>query len=109
MGDDRTVLQAESLFTLWHATRFTHGLLVHSVLQVLHVEQEIVGDDRSVLQAVLDCDSERSALLKVRYRYTTRELQKYRTVMHSPDPDAACVAMRCWSATSSAPRCPWCA
>lgn len=35
-------------------------------LQVLHVEQEIVGDDRSVLQAVLDCDSERSALLKVR-------------------------------------------
>lgn len=37
-------------------------------LQVLHVEQEIVGDDRSVLRAVLDCDSERSALLKVRHR-----------------------------------------
>jgi hypothetical protein len=34
-------------------------------LQILHVEQEVVGDDRTVLQAVLDCDSERASLLKV--------------------------------------------
>jgi hypothetical protein len=36
---------------------------VGSVLQVLHVEQEVVGDDTAVLQAVLECDSERSELL----------------------------------------------
>lgn len=34
--------------------------------QILHVEQEVVGDDTTVLQAVLACDSERSALLTVR-------------------------------------------
>jgi hypothetical protein len=36
-----------------------------SSLQILHVEQEVVGDDRTVLQAVLDCDGERAALLRV--------------------------------------------
>jgi ATP-binding cassette subfamily F protein 3 len=30
---------------------------------VLHVEQEVVGDDTQVLQAVLQCDVERSQLL----------------------------------------------
>lgn len=33
--------------------------------QVLHVEQEVVGDDTPVLQAVLACDTERTELLKV--------------------------------------------
>ncbi|KAF8071383.1 ABCF3 [Scenedesmus sp. PABB004] len=31
--------------------------------QVLHVEQEVTGDDTTVLQAVLECDSERAELL----------------------------------------------
>ncbi|KAG1664619.1 hypothetical protein FOA52_004494 [Chlamydomonas sp. UWO 241] len=31
--------------------------------QILHVEQEVVGDDTTVLQAVLDCDPERNELL----------------------------------------------
>ncbi|WIA32674.1 hypothetical protein OEZ86_003475 [Tetradesmus obliquus] len=31
--------------------------------QVLHVEQEVVGDDTPVLQVVLECDTERSELL----------------------------------------------
>lgn len=33
-------------------------------LQVLHVEQEVVGDDTPVVQAVLDCDTERADLLE---------------------------------------------
>ena len=32
--------------------------------QVLHVEQEVVGDDTPVIEAVLECDIERAALLK---------------------------------------------
>lgn len=32
--------------------------------QVLHVEQEVVGDDRSALECVLACDAERTALLQ---------------------------------------------
>jgi hypothetical protein len=34
-------------------------------LQVLHVEQEVVGSERSVLEEVLACDTERSELLQV--------------------------------------------
>ncbi|GBF99820.1 ABC transporter F family member, partial [Raphidocelis subcapitata] len=32
--------------------------------QVLHVEQEVVGDDTPVIEAVLECDVERAALLE---------------------------------------------
>ena len=32
--------------------------------QILHVEQEIIGDDTSVLDAVLGCDVERTELLE---------------------------------------------
>lgn len=32
--------------------------------QVLHVEQEVAGDDTPVIQAVLECDIERAALLE---------------------------------------------
>lgn len=32
--------------------------------QVLHVEQEAVGDDTTVLDAILECDIERTELLK---------------------------------------------
>ena len=33
-------------------------------LQVLHVEQEVVGDDTAVMDCILACDTERSALLR---------------------------------------------
>jgi hypothetical protein len=36
---------------------------IPATCQVLHVEQEVVGDDTQVLQAVLQCDVERSQLL----------------------------------------------
>lgn len=38
---------------------------IPATTQILHVEQEVVGDDTTVLEAVLACDSERSALLTV--------------------------------------------
>jgi ATP-binding cassette subfamily F protein 3 len=31
---------------------------------VLHVEQEVVGDDTVAVESVLECDVERTALLK---------------------------------------------
>lgn len=37
---------------------------IPSSMQILHVEQEVAGDDRCVLEAVLACDAERTALLK---------------------------------------------
>jgi ATP-binding cassette, subfamily F, member 3 len=39
-------------------------LLVPSHLRILHVEQEIAGDDKSALQSVLDADEERVALVE---------------------------------------------
>lgn len=32
--------------------------------QVLHCEQEVVGDDTPAIQAVLECDQEREELLR---------------------------------------------
>ena len=32
--------------------------------QILHVEQEAVGEDTTVINAVLECDVERTALLQ---------------------------------------------
>eukprot|EP00197_Chlamydomonas_leiostraca_P008797 CAMPEP_0202864636 /NCGR_PEP_ID=MMETSP1391-20130828/4798_1 /ASSEMBLY_ACC=CAM_ASM_000867 /TAXON_ID=1034604 /ORGANISM="Chlamydomonas leiostraca, Strain SAG 11-49" /LENGTH=767 /DNA_ID=CAMNT_0049544399 /DNA_START=78 /DNA_END=2381 /DNA_ORIENTATION=- len=37
---------------------------IPAACQILHVEQEVVGDDMPVMQAVLECDVERSSLLK---------------------------------------------
>lgn len=37
---------------------------IPSTMQILHVEQEVAGDERCVLDAVLACDAERSALLQ---------------------------------------------
>ena len=34
-------------------------------MQVLHVEQEVLGDGTTALESLLSCDTERSALLKV--------------------------------------------
>ena len=33
-------------------------------MQILHVVQEVVGDDTSVIDAVLACDTERTDLLR---------------------------------------------
>ena len=37
---------------------------IPSNCQILHVEQEVAGDDRTVLETVLECDAERTELLK---------------------------------------------
>lgn len=44
------------------AKRQVEGLATH--VQVLHVSQEARGDDTPVLQAVLECDVERTELLE---------------------------------------------
>lgn len=36
----------------------------HTHTQVLHVEQEVVGDDTPVIETVLECDVERADLLR---------------------------------------------
>lgn len=33
-------------------------------MSILHVEQEVVGDDTPALQSVLECDTKREELLK---------------------------------------------
>jgi ATPase subunit of ABC transporter with duplicated ATPase domains len=58
------------LFTTSGKTTFLRALASGDIkglprgCQVLHVEQEVVGDDTPVLQAVLECDTERAALLE---------------------------------------------
>ena len=41
-----------------------HELHLPSHVTVLHVEQEVVGDDTVAVESVLECDVERTALLK---------------------------------------------
>ena len=38
--------------------------MVPSHITILHVEQEVVGDDTQALDSVLECDTARNALLK---------------------------------------------
>eukprot|EP00898_Chlorokybus_atmophyticus_P008045 jgi/Chlat1/8241/Chrsp77S07670 len=51
-------------------TTFLRHMAAHAIdgipprTQILHVEQEVTGDDRTVLECVLACDVERTALLK---------------------------------------------
>ncbi|VFQ76021.1 unnamed protein product [Cuscuta campestris] len=51
-------------------TTFLRYMAMHSIdgiprnCQILHVEQEVVGDNTSVLQCVLNCDVERTQLLE---------------------------------------------
>ena len=40
-------------------------LRLTSNVTILHVEQEVVGDDTTALDSVLECDEERSHLLKM--------------------------------------------
>jgi ATP-binding cassette, subfamily F, member 3 len=51
-----------SLSLLSHTQGELEG--VSPYLQILHIEQEYNGDDRTVLEAVLDTDVERTALLQ---------------------------------------------
>ncbi len=39
-------------------------LRIPSHIRILHVEQEVEGDDTSALQSVLECDTKREGLLK---------------------------------------------
>jgi ATP-binding cassette subfamily F protein 3 len=39
-------------------------LKIPSHIRVLHVEQEVVGDDTQAIQSVLECDIKRESLLK---------------------------------------------
>mmetsp|Transcript_19452 Transcript_19452/g.58771 ORF Transcript_19452/g.58771 Transcript_19452/m.58771 type:complete len:828 (+) Transcript_19452:417-2900(+) len=50
--------------TLLRALAGKHIKGIPPTMQILHVEQEVAGDSRSVLEAVLACDTERTALLK---------------------------------------------
>ena len=42
----------------------SRSLMIPSHISVLHVEQEVAGDDTPALQSVLECDEKREALLK---------------------------------------------
>lgn len=42
---------------------FSKQLRIPSHVRVLHVEQEVAGDDTSALDSVLECDQERNSLL----------------------------------------------
>ena len=43
--------------------RCSGQLVIPSHVSVLHVEQEVTGDDTGALQSVLECDTAREALL----------------------------------------------
>ena len=43
---------------------FRRQLRIPSNISVLHVEQEVVGDDTEALQSVLECFEQREQLLK---------------------------------------------
>ncbi|CAH9080661.1 unnamed protein product [Cuscuta europaea] len=61
-------------------TTFLRYMAMHAIdgiprnCQILHVEQEVAGDDTSVLQCVLNCDAERTRLLEEESRLL--ELQR---------------------------------
>lgn len=46
-------------------------LKIPSHISILHVEQEVVGDDTVALQSVLECDTAREYLLKREKEITT--------------------------------------
>ncbi|RYP81828.1 hypothetical protein DL770_005783 [Monosporascus sp. CRB-9-2] len=60
-------------------------------ISILHVEQEITGDDTSALQAVLDADVWRKVLLKEQTEITERlaEIEAQRSSMADTSADAA--------------------
>ncbi|KAI1737383.1 P-loop containing nucleoside triphosphate hydrolase protein [Xylaria scruposa] len=60
-------------------------------ISILHVEQEITGDDTSALQAVLDADVWRKVLMRDQSEITARlaEIESQRTSMADTSADAA--------------------
>lgn len=47
-------------------------LRLPSHLSILHVEQEVTGDDTPAIQSVLECDTEREELLRMERELTQR-------------------------------------
>ena len=64
------VLKLVSFFKmLLHVHVYSHvvvsgDLVLPSHITVLHVEQEVIGDDTKAIDSVLECDVKRTALLK---------------------------------------------
>uniref|UniRef100_A0A803SPQ4 ATP-binding cassette sub-family F member 3 n=1 Tax=Anolis carolinensis TaxID=28377 RepID=A0A803SPQ4_ANOCA len=50
----------------------SRSLRIPSHISILHVEQEVAGDDTPALQSVLECDTTRESLLKEEKELTTR-------------------------------------
>lgn len=61
-------------------TTFLRYMALHAIdgiprnCQILHVEQEVVGDDISALQCVLDSDIERTRLLEEEVRLHAQQV-----------------------------------
>jgi ATP-binding cassette subfamily F protein 3 len=49
---------------LWSYLANSGQLRIPSHISVLHVEQEVVGDDTPALESVLECDTVREELLR---------------------------------------------
>ena len=47
-----------------HVVVVSGDLVLPSHITVLHVEQEVIGDDTKAIDSVLECDVKRTALLK---------------------------------------------
>ena len=43
---------------------FSKSLRIPSHISMLHVEQEVVGDETEAIQSVLECDEKRESLLR---------------------------------------------
>lgn len=52
-----------ALFYFFVCTVSSGHLKIPSHITVLHVEQEVIGDDTLALQSVLECDEKREGLL----------------------------------------------
>lgn len=50
--------------TIFSVLLFRGQLRIPSHISILHVEQEVVGDETPALQSVLECDFKRESLLK---------------------------------------------
>lgn len=49
---------------MWFYLTYSGQLRIPSHISVLHVEQEVVGDDTPALESVLECDTVREELLR---------------------------------------------
>lgn len=58
-----SVFKYRVLYFIWYINYSSKQLRIPSHIRVLHVEQEVAGDETSALESVLECDQERSMLL----------------------------------------------